>query len=313
MRETFTSLQTAVAHATQSSVSDTAINTYLKNQLNTAYRFILAEIDVYKSQTVGTDTTVANQQYYFYPGAFVELESVKVTIGSIDYNLLPVDNEQSWINLNAIDFAASSFPKYFFPRALDFGIWPIPQTAGYTITYTYNPRYPDMSNEDYTTGTVTLTNASATVTGSGTTFTSAMVGRWIKGNLNGVWYKITAFTSTTSITIHRKFEGTTASSLAYTIGESPQIPEEGHELLVYRAAERYYAEKRADMDKAKFWSNMFFTGEPHNQSREEKLVFGGFIGLKKRYNARSSSGLIYKNVNDPPYSLNDKIWATTIS
>lgn len=53
----------------------------------------------------------------------------------------------------------------------------------------------------YTTGTVTLTEGSATVVGDGTTFTSGMVGwKFVATDGNGV-YTITAFTDTEHITI----------------------------------------------------------------------------------------------------------------
>jgi hypothetical protein len=69
----------------------------------------------------------------------------------------------------------------------------------------------------YTTGTVTVTNGSATVTGAGTTFTSAMVGGGIIITGDTASYKITAFNSTTSITISPVYAGSTAAGASYTI------------------------------------------------------------------------------------------------
>lgn len=51
----------------------------------------------------------------------------------------------------------------------------------------------------YSTGTVSTT--STAVTGSGTTFTSAMVGRYIRFGTDQTYYKITAFGSVTGLTI----------------------------------------------------------------------------------------------------------------
>ncbi len=69
----------------------------------------------------------------------------------------------------------------------------------------------------YTTGTVTATNGSATITGSGTTFTSAMVGRKIKVGSDNAYYRIKTFTSATSIDLEANYQGTTASAQTYTI------------------------------------------------------------------------------------------------
>ena len=55
----------------------------------------------------------------------------------------------------------------------------------------------------YATGTITVADDSATVVGSGTTWTAAMVGRSIL--IQGTWYEITTFTDTTHITIEVAF------------------------------------------------------------------------------------------------------------
>lgn len=53
---------------------------------------------------------------------------------------------------------------------------------------------------DYTTGTVTIDSAGS-VTGSGTTFTSAMVGRGFKASGHTRWYRVATYSSATAITI----------------------------------------------------------------------------------------------------------------
>jgi hypothetical protein len=68
----------------------------------------------------------------------------------------------------------------------------------------------------YTTGTAAFTQGSATVTGTGTTWTAAHVGANIKNNASGVWYRITGRTSNTSITISPAAVATATTS-AYTI------------------------------------------------------------------------------------------------
>ena len=67
----------------------------------------------------------------------------------------------------------------------------------------------------YTTGTVTINDTETTVVGSGTTFTSGMVGRTIF--LNDSYYEITAFTDTTHITISPAYSGTNLSGATYAI------------------------------------------------------------------------------------------------
>lgn len=66
-------------------------------------------------------------------------------------------------------------------------------------------------------GTLAVTNASATVTGSGTAFAATDVGKGIQ--ISGVNYTIKTYSSATSITISPNYAGTTLSGLAY--GTSP--------------------------------------------------------------------------------------------
>lgn len=63
---------------------------------------------------------------------------------------------------------------------------------------------------DYTTGTVAI-DASGNVTGSGTTFTSGMVGKGFKATGHTKWYRVKTFTSTTAIVIENDSDDETSS------------------------------------------------------------------------------------------------------
>lgn len=83
----------------------------------------------------------------------------------------------------------------------------------------YIQKYRGSTNSNYTTGTISVTNGSATVTGSGTswsTSTNAEAGEYIKLP-DGKWYKITAIASNTSITVEVSYQGSTASGQTYVI------------------------------------------------------------------------------------------------
>lgn len=78
---------------------------------------------------------------------------------------------------------------------------------------------------DYTTGTVAVANTTGVVTGSGTTFTSAMVGLGFKASGHSEWYRIKTYSSGTSITIEDDKDdvasaytgGAISSGASYTI------------------------------------------------------------------------------------------------
>lgn len=69
---------------------------------------------------------------------------------------------------------------------------------------------------DYVTGTVAV-DASGNVTGSGTTFTAAMVGCPFQATGQSLWYRVATFVSTTSITIVNDTDDDAASG-TYTGG-----------------------------------------------------------------------------------------------
>ncbi len=80
-------------------------------------------------------------------------------------------------------------------------------------------KYRGSTNTNYSTGTITATNASATVTGSSTvwnTVTNAIAGEFIKLP-DGKWYRITAIGGDTSLTIEIAYQGSTLAGQTYTI------------------------------------------------------------------------------------------------
>lgn len=68
---------------------------------------------------------------------------------------------------------------------------------------------------DYTTGTVTVDAVTGVVTGAGTTFNSAMVGKPFRATGQTPWYRVKTFSSTTSVVIEDDLDDTTS---AYTGG-----------------------------------------------------------------------------------------------
>lgn len=73
----------------------------------------------------------------------------------------------------------------------------------------------------YSTGTITVTGASTALTGSGTTFTNAFVGRYVYplGSVKG--YRISAYVSATALTLATAYGGSTLTGVAYEIRPAP--------------------------------------------------------------------------------------------
>lgn len=301
------------------------INDDFNANLGTRYQLILAKLKNFHLQKATSISTVANQQYYEYPIDLTNIETVVVTVGSVNYPLDVINNQGSWDILNAIQVSASAIPQFFLPRSPQinraagggFGIWPIPQDV-YTITFNYHYRDRNLTVEDYTDGSVALTNGSTTLTGTTTVFTPAMVGRWFTINDptstgQGYWYLITNYVSATQLTLYSAWQGATGTGLSYRIGETPLIPEEGHRILCDGATADYYGGMRKDKDAIIWFNNLFWTGDPNNALREEgnPQVTGGLLGLINRYGDRSDTRLVQRGRNMNP--LNYQVWATHLS
>ena len=73
----------------------------------------------------------------------------------------------------------------------------------------------DSSVANYLTGTVSMTNGSPTVTGSGTTFVAGDVGKTFRIIGENTFYRISAYTSATSITLSTNYAGATGSGKTF--------------------------------------------------------------------------------------------------
>src|SRR3990167_9077369 len=241
----------------------------------------------------------------------MDIENVTITVGSQKFPMDTVNSQARWNWLNTLTFTGS-IPEFIFPRRDDFGIWPIPSGSN-TITFDYHMRDRNLTTADYTTGSVAVTQNSATVTGTDTTFTANMVGRWFQVTTNtadSYWYRVTSYTSATVITLESVYEGASGSTLSYIVGESPEIPEEGHILLSQGVTSDWFAGPGQDIEKGTWWNNVFWTGDGNKNSREISDTNGGLLGLKKRYGMRSSSRVIKRDRNQ--YSSNNQRWATVL-
>jgi hypothetical protein len=320
VRDTYTSLKNQfLRNINLIGSTDANLLSDFQSNLGRRYQLILSELKNYKNQTQFTASTVANQQFYAWPPSTVDIESVVITVGSVNYPMQIINSQYNWDQLNAILIQASAMPQFVFPRKDDFGVWPIPQ-AVYTITFNAHARDRNLLVEDYTAGTVQVTSGSNSIVGTSTTWTAGMVGRWFEVtdttvNGHGYFYRITAVGSATTATINTAFYGDSNSGLTYLIGESPEIPEEGGIVLVDGVTADYYSGMKVDPEKAQFFSNKFQTGDGSKMVpmdiAQRSTIRGGLIGLVNRYANRTTKTIIRRRPKLSP--LSQKIFATTLS
>jgi len=220
----------------------------------------------------GTGTHTAEIQTIMQPLPYdVDLiESVYVIVSGQRYTPQPCPSRKMWDQLNSSDQSTTT-PAWWFVYDGEIGLYPRLSDAGYVIGLNCKIRVPDLNIANYTTGTVDIvTNGSHKVTGSGTSWTTPMVGRWIRithsdtaaSSGDGEWYQISAIESTTVLYLDRPCGGrslTTGASAAYIIGQMPLLPEAYHDLPEIYAAFRYWLKE--DDTRATEFRNLLIDGQ----------------------------------------------------
>jgi len=235
-----------------------------------------------KITAVDSATTLSVESDIFANGESYHIADGTTYVGS------PVYDEKQWWNLTSPQTEYSSDTlEYYQIEGRDLQIFPTPDTTNYFLVIKYVRTIKDLVNEDYATGTVTVVTGSRTVTGAGTTFTSAMVGRHI--NLSGYWYKITGYTSGTVITLEVPFQEGSLSGASFTVGDIPLLPEQFSDLLTYRAIAFAYR-RREDLNMATEYDRLYREG----------------ISELKKWGGSQDTSLTVKLCQKPKY--NDNIY-----
>lgn len=199
-------------------------------------------------------TTSASTATYPLNGNVGKVYSVTITSGGFIYPLIEA-SERQWNLLNVNTNVSSTIPTHY--RILDGNISVWPETAGTnTLTVYYHKRYFPQSRADFTTGSiVSIANGARAVVGTGTSWTSALEGRYLQITQDdsattgdGQWYEVESVDSATTITLKNPYVGNSiaAATQAYKIGQVSPLPDGFHELPVYLAVSKYFATYQPD-------------------------------------------------------------------
>jgi len=230
-----------------------------KQDINHALRLFKNQSRRYWTRKEVTANLVAGQQYYTFPEDMVRITEVRANTGGYNWPLVNVDSEALWNRFNVIPSNTVIVPQFYFVRGKnEVGLYPTPsqnQTAGLIISY--EPRMTDMTVDDVTTTTVTVTNGSQYVTSPSTNFNTNMVGQYftVTDGSDGNWYPIVAATAT-QLTLENYYQGPSESGAPCQIGLVPDIPEEYHLGLVYYSAYQFFL-KRNDMGSATLYKGLY--------------------------------------------------------
>ena len=258
-----------------SSDSTSGSLTFFKFMMNIGYKYVLAALNRPVTEKTYSITTVASQQYYYLPPEALFVKTVTFTSGSRTQTMVEEESQENWDRINEVS-QTSTFPSLFFIRPNfglsnnQIGFYPKPSTAitdAITVIAEITDR--DLATAKYTTGTIAVTNASTTITGTGSTFTAAMVGRYFNitdADGDGMFYRIATYTSATVLVLDRAYNGSTDTSANYQIVEMFNLPEEIQILPCYFALAQYFASKGNKTETSLYWT-LYNTGLELAQQR----------------------------------------------
>lgn len=184
---------------------------------NVGEKFAKNTLKVFFEQAIAPDITNQDYEGEIKGGGADRLNvltfsalSLKTYAGSAMNVDTPSESEATLIvdQKKAYYFQIESFAK--FASYVDNPESTLIDTAGKTLAQTVDAfvlaLHGDVASgnrvgTNYTTGTVTVDVTTGAVTGSGTTFTSAMVGLGFKATGHTSWYRIKTYSSTTAIVI----------------------------------------------------------------------------------------------------------------
>lgn len=273
--KSYTGLRTAYGVATKNTATTNLTNG--DEWMNDSYKRICGYQDWPFLAKTATIATVASTQAYNLPYDTGQVRSVYVTVGSYRYVTREVSSRDEWDRLNQV-VVTSNIATHHFVYNGQLNLFPVPASAN-TITVNSKRLVKDLSIADYTTGSVvSITSGATAIVGTGTTWTAAMAGRYIRitdsdtaNKGDGYWYEISSSGSATTITLSRSYGGTTisAGTAAYTIGQMSVLPEFYEQLPVYEAASIYWGLNPDKGGRAKYYDTKFKEG-----LAEMKKTFG---------------------------------------
>lgn len=278
----------------------------LKSDLNLANRKLHAALNNYFNRRSKATNMVADQQYYQLPPDCVRVIGVDFVLSSDRRQpLTQIRSEYQWRQINYAHQSSNWITYYFVKGADEIGLYPTPSdNLSNGIIIYYEPRGANLSQDDVTTGTVTVTNGSITVTHSGTSFANTMIGRLFKvtDGADAYSYRIGGFTSSSVITLEEPYIGISGSGRTYKIGEAFTFPEEYEDAPMDYALSRFF-EMNNNPGRARYHAS----GDFKNPGRWETAI----LSAQERYASSSTSMVITDDTSIPNPWIYDNTFEIT--
>lgn len=241
MIQTFHQITTEVQSATQNNSASELV--FIKRDANVATQRFKSVMTRPWSRVAKKANIVAQQQDYQLPRSVLRPSGVDYLYGGSYVPLVEIGSENTWNSINSSTLGVGT-PQFFFLKGKDtISVYPIPSDAVVEgLKVYYEPKQPRMVSDDYTTGTVTVTQGSTTITHSAAGFTADMVGRYFytTDGSDGNDYQIVGYIDSSNLTLENYYEGTSGAGKSFLIGVVPDIPDEYHPAITDYCMGRFF-------------------------------------------------------------------------
>lgn len=248
--------------------------------------------------------SVGGIQYYPAPPNYSKLKTVTINVGSLKYTPTEILSREEWDKLNVFPYYGDIPNNYFVTPGSDgsakIAFWPIPATTGNVITFNYKYRVADLSLPDYSTGTVTASRGSTTLTFSGATLpittNHQLESRWIQipsPTGDNLWYQISSIDTTSSCILYQPYQGSNVTGASYIIGQMPILMEDFQDMSLWKALTFYFSSKVDNPTKRQEFQDQYDT----------KL---------KMLNEYAGQKTVHVNLGRRPPSINPNLFPQTI-
>lgn len=236
-----------------------------------------------------TVNTVADQDYVYIPNDMRKAITMRVVVGTgtsaTIYRPVKLLDIERWQLVLAYRLGSNQYPYFAYQQGQKILMSPIPSVTATPVVITGHRALRDLSIADYTTGTIiSIANGLTTVTGSGTTWTTSMAGRYIRitesdtaNKGDGYWYEIASVTSATVLVLVKPYQGTSisAGAAAYTLGQATYEPESYQMAPIYRALAQYWGFKENEALAKNYW--LQYDGGKEANLVDARTPIGGLI------------------------------------
>lgn len=232
-----------------------AMETIFKRDINEGGAMFLNRLGRKFNRQYKTANLEEEQQYYQFSMGMLRISGVRCLHGTTYYTPTLITSEDEWNMLNATT-VSGNYPLYYYIRGFrEVGLLPIPSSdVSNGLEVSFEPQHVLLTQDDYTTGNITVSNGAVAITHSATGFTEQMVGRWLQvtDGTDGRWYRIASFTSSSQLNLENFYEGISGGGRSFRLGEVMNIPEAYQDAPVYYAVDRYYLTQNDQKSAAQF-------------------------------------------------------------